>query len=169
LGANFKDFQELAAKSPASQLLQQIAGSILQHNLQADLLVVGMDDSGAHVFAITHPGTLIPLETTGFGAVGSGGVHAGVRMSLAQHTKDASLVETVYNVYESKRAAEVAPGVGKMTDLAIIKDGRICFAGQDVLKELENAHKEKPALSAEERATLEKVCDGFTKRPSDAK
>ena len=83
LGADFKKFQEMVAQSAASQLLQQVLGLIAQHNLQTDLLVAGMDDSGAHVFAITHPGQLHPLATTGFGAVGSGAVHAGVRMSLS--------------------------------------------------------------------------------------
>lgn len=164
LGANFKEFQELAAKSAASQILTQVLGLVSQHNLGCDLLIAGIDDSGAHIFAVTHPGILIPLETTGFGTIGSGGLHAGVRMSLAQHTKDASLVETVYNVYEAKRAAEVAPGVGNLTDLAIITDGKTHFAGPEMLRELDTAHKEKPALGANEQSALEKVCDELTKR-----
>jgi hypothetical protein len=143
--------------------LQQILGLVSQHNLQTDLLVAGMDDSGAHVFAITHPGQLLPLATTGFGAIGSGGVHAGVRMSLGQHTKAASLVDTLYNVYEAKRASEVAPGVGKLTDLAIIKDGNILFAWAEQIEALEKAHKEKPALSTKEQAALKEVCDVWTK------
>src|SRR5439155_8687062 len=96
LGADFKQFQTLLAQSPLSALLQQVLGLVSQHNLNTDVLVAGMDDSGAHVFAITHPGQLIPLATTGFGTIGSGALHAGVRMSLGQHTKAASLVDTLY-------------------------------------------------------------------------
>jgi 20S proteasome alpha/beta subunit len=159
LGADFKQFQALVSQSPSSQLLQQVLGLVSQHNLQTDLLVAGMDDSGAHIFAITHPGQLLPLATTGFGAIGSGGVHAGVRMSLGQHTKAASLIDTIYNVYEAKRSSEVAPGVGKLTDLAVIRDSKIVFADEDLFKAPEEAHKEKPALSATEQGRLKEVWD----------
>jgi 20S proteasome alpha/beta subunit len=163
LGADFARFQTLVAESPASQILAQILGALMQHNLNTDVLVAGMDDSGAHIFAVTHPGQLQPLATTGFGAVGSGGLHAGVRMSLAQHTQSASLEETVYNVYEAKRASEVAPGVGKLTDMAIIRNGKICFGGPELLDALNSAHKEKPDLNSEELEKLKKVCNDCTK------
>lgn len=163
LGTNFAGFAALMAQAQTSQILQQILGLVSQHNLQTDLLVAGMDESGAHIFAITHPGQLLPLATTGFGSIGSGGVHAGVRMSLGQHTKEASLVDTLYNVYEAKRASEVAPGVGKLTDLAVLRDGKIYFAGPEQIEVLEKAHKEKPALSTKEQAALKEVCDVWTK------
>lgn len=163
LGADFAQFQNMVAQSPTSTVLQQILGFIMQHNLNTDLLVAGLDDAGAQVFVVTHPGQLLPLATTGFGAVGSGAVHAGVRMSLAQHTSSASLVETLYNVYEAKRASEVAPGVGKLTDLAVIHGGKIFFVGVEMLKALDTAHKEKPALSKHEQEALKKACDELIK------
>lgn len=164
LGADFRQFQTLVAQSPTSQILQQILGALSQHNLQTEVLVAGLDDSGAQVFAVTHPGQLLSLATTGFGSIGSGGLHAGVRMSLARHTKAAPLAETVYNVYEAKRASEVAPGVGNLTDLAIIRGNRIFFADGALLKALETAHKEKPALNADELKKLRQACDECTKQ-----
>ena len=125
-------------------------------------LVAGVDETGAHLFAVTHPGVLLPVETMGYAAVGSGGIHAAVRLSLGQHNKIAALVDTVYNVYEAKKAAEVAPGVGKLTDLAIIKNGKVSFAGQPLIEALEKAHKEKPALTTPEQEALKKVCDDCT-------
>jgi 20S proteasome alpha/beta subunit len=170
LNCDFGQFQAMVAQSVISQMLQQVLGLIMQHNLNADLLVAGVDDSGAQVFAITHPGQLFPLGTTGFGAVGSGAIHAAVRMSLAQHTKAASLVETIYNVYEAKRAAEVAPGVGqKFTDLALIHEGRIVFAESSLLKALEKAHKEKPGLSKEEQTALKEATDECIRPPAAPK
>jgi hypothetical protein len=135
---------------------------VMQHNLQTEALVAGVDDVGAHLFAVTHPGVLLALETTGYGAVGSGGLHAAVRLSLGQHNKVASLTDTVYNVYEAKKAAEVAPGVGKLTDLAIIKGGKVCFAEKPLFDELEKAHKEKPTLTPQEQEQLKKVCNDCT-------
>ena len=87
-------------------------------------------------------------------------------MSLAQHTKEASLADTLYNVYEAKRASEVAPGVGKKTDLALIRNGKIFFADEKLFAALENAHKEKPALSPKELAALKGACDECLKQPA---
>jgi len=168
LGGDFSQFQQLVAQSPTSQVLQQVVAMISQHNLNTDLLVAGLDDSGAHIFIITHPGQLLPLGTTGYGSIGSGAVHSSVRLSLAQHTSAASLVDTVYNVYEAKRASEVAPGVGKLTDLAIIHGGKIFFAGPDMFKALESSHKERPTLTKHEQDALKKVCDESIKQQPDA-
>jgi 20S proteasome alpha/beta subunit len=158
LGADFNKFQTLLAQSPSSQTLQQILAMVMQHNMQTEGLVAGVDGSGAHLFVVSHPGVLLPLETMGYGAVGSG-VHAAVRLSLGQQNKAASTLETVYNVYEAKKAAEVAPGVGKLTDLAIIKGGKVSFAETPLFEVLEKVHKEKPSLTDAENAELKSACD----------
>ena len=159
LGVGFIEFQTLVAQSPSSQILQQILGLITQHNLQLDLLVAGLDDSGSHLSVITHPGVSMPMDTTGFAAIGAGGLHAAVRISLDKHTKKAPLVEALYSVFEAKKAAEVAPGVGNLTDMAIISNGRICTVDGSLFKTLESMHTEKPALSEENRASLQGACD----------
>ena len=84
-------------------------------------------------------------------------------MSLAQHTKSASLIETVYNVYEAKRASEVAPGVGKLTDMALIRENKIKFFGPEMMTALETAHKEKPGLSEEELQKLKQALNECSK------
>lgn len=161
LGADFQQFQALIAQSSSSQILQQVLMLISQHNLNLDALIVGADDAGTHLFAAIHPGQLLSVNTQGFAAIGSGGLHAAVRLSLAQHTKSTPLVETVYNVYEAKKAAEVAPGVGKMTDMAIVHDSKIFFVGQPLFAILEQCHKEKPALTEQEQTTLQEACNGL--------
>src|SRR5208282_768165 len=137
--------------------LQQVLAMVMQHNMQAEALVAGVDASGAHLFAVTHPGVLLPMETMGYGAVGSGGLHAAVRLSLGQQTKVALILDTVYNVYEAKKAAEVAPGVGKLTDLAIIKGAKVSFAEAALLEVLEKTHKERPSLTQAEQEELKKA------------
>jgi len=109
MGADFKQFQTLIAQSPSSQILQQVLMMISQHNLNTDFLVAGLDDSGAQVFLVTHPGMLFPL--------------------------------------------------GKLTDLAIIQGEKISFASSALLKSLEEAHKEKPALSTKEQHALKEACN----------
>ncbi len=163
LGADFSQFQALVAQSSASQILQQVMGMISQHNMQLDVLIAGTDDSGGHLLVATNPGQLLPVDTTGFAAIGTGGLHAGVRLSLGQHSRVASLMDAVYNVYEAKKAAEVAPGVGKLTDMAVVSGGKITFAGSGLFDVFEKVHKEKPSLSDSERTELEKSCKDWLK------
>jgi len=75
-------------------------------------------------------------------------------------------VDTVYTVYEAKRSSEVAPGVGKLTDLAVIRDSKIFFADAEFFKALEKAHKEKPALSTAEQSHIKEALDECSKKPS---
>jgi hypothetical protein len=46
LGADFGQFQALAAQSAASQILQQVLGMIAQHNLQSEALVAELTIRG---------------------------------------------------------------------------------------------------------------------------
>lgn len=166
LSADFGQFQTLVAQSPSSQILQQVLGLISQHNMQLDVLVAGTDDSGAHLFIASHPGLVAPADTIGFAAIGSGGLHAAIRLSLAQHTKTATLADAVYGVYEAKKASEVAPGVGKLTDMAFIKDGHIRYADARLFTTLEGIGKDRPgfALTEDARKSVQGICDEILKQ-----
>ena len=158
LGANFSAFQTLAAGSAGSQILQQVLGMVTQHNLKTDLLIAGFDDGGHHLFAVTHPGTLVPMDMLGFTAIGSGGLHAAIRLSLGGQSKSSALADTVLTVYQAKQAAEVAPGVGKRTDMAILKDGKVCLAGAELFNILDGIQRAPQSVTPEERGLIEKAC-----------
>jgi 20S proteasome alpha/beta subunit len=154
LGVDFAQFQEMVVKASASQILGQITGMLSQHNLQTDVLVAGADDTGHHLFIITHPGVLLHMNTLGYATIGSGAAHAGISLALNKHTASDSLGKTIYRVYEAKTAAEVSPGVGKLTDMALLKDGKITFVTQQTLRVLAKVHKDHPDLSGEEEKTI---------------
>lgn len=162
LDASFETFRTLVGQSSSSQLLQQVLGMIMQHNLQLDVLIAGTDATGGHLFVATHPGQLLSVNMVGFAAIGSGALHAAIRLSLGQHTAASSLEEAVFNVHEAKKSSEVAPGVGKFTDMAIVRNGQIFALKPDLLAILEEFHKEKPALSQEEWGRIRKACDEST-------
>jgi len=166
LGVDFAQFQTLVSQSPSSAILIQMMGLIVQHNLQLDALIAGADDKGAHIYMVTHPGVSVAMDTMGFAAIGSGGIHASVRITLSKHTKAVGLVETVHSVFEAKKAAEVAPGVGNLTDMAVIKGGKICTVEDKLFKTLEGMYKEKPSLSPEEREKLQGACGECIKEPT---
>ena len=92
-----------------------------QFNLGIELLVAGVDSGGAHIFSIENPGhPERQHDVIGYAAIGSGGIHAVQAMIGFRHSPVTPLKETVFQVYAAKRRAEVAPGVGLDTDMAII-------------------------------------------------
>ncbi|MGB7747079.1 MAG: hypothetical protein WBN75_07315 [Verrucomicrobiia bacterium] len=86
-----------------------------------------------------------------------------VEEKLGQHTATSSLAEAVFNVHEAKKSSEVAPGVGKFTDMAIVRNGKIFELKPELLAILEQVHKEKPALTKGEWEQIGKACDESTK------
>jgi 20S proteasome alpha/beta subunit len=107
------------------QLVPQITGGIdqemAQYNLGVELLVAGVDGSGGHVFTIHNPGGRhLRHDVIGHAAIGSGWIHAIQSMIGFRHAAMQQLDETIFRVYVSKRRAELAPGVGRETDLMVI-------------------------------------------------
>jgi 20S proteasome alpha/beta subunit len=141
LGPDYIKFEAMGVPLPQylqyqPAIFQQIAAQMQVFNLGADMIIAGVDDSGARVAYLGNPGTLAWLDKLGYAAVGSGGIHA-TKLSLGSQTRDSTLSETLYRVYEAKRAAEVAPGVGPDTDVAIVERGRINMCKSDLLTKME--------------------------------
>ena len=159
LGTDFAGFRQLVGQSLASpQILQQVFGLISQHNLQIDILISGFDDTGHHLFIVTHPGISQPANMLGFAAIGSGYLHAMVSLSLAGQTKVTPFAETVLNIYKAKKAAEVAPGVGRRTDMVILRNDKINIAGPKLFEMLEKyCQKPQQAISKLERSDIEEA------------
>jgi 20S proteasome alpha/beta subunit len=158
LGIEFSGFPSLLAQSASSQMLQQILGMIAAHNLQLELLVAGIDDSQGHLSGIVHPGLALGFDTVGCSAIGSGGLHANVRLALGRQGIAVSLPETIYNVLEAKIAAEGAPGVGKLTDIAIVTKDKIKFLNDDALSALTSLHQVQPTINDETLTKLTELC-----------
>lgn len=168
LGFDFAGFQGLVAQSASSQVLQQILGMIMQHNLQLDVMIAGADAAGAHLFVVTHPGIALPMDTVGSSAIGSGGMHAAIRLSLGNQAKAVNFAETVANVYDAKIAAEGAPGVGKFTDMAVVNTKGVTFVKPELFDVLASIHKERPSLSKEDVKKLQAGCGEYDDEPNKA-
>src|SRR6266404_4303806 len=145
------------------QMLPQIVAGIDNHvasyNFGVDILIAGVDDSGASLFSLTNPGgTLNDFQQIAYTAIGSGALHALQSMIGFGHMGGRSLHETAFSVYASKRRGEVAPGVGKDTDLFIVTANGITRLPDSVKTELESAYSEYQRPLAEEvREKLAKI------------
>jgi 20S proteasome alpha/beta subunit len=157
LGADFSTFRQRGGTlatylEKQQQMFQQITMMGNQYNLGVDIIVAGIDTETAHISQITHPGSLFNLEKLGYATIGSGAIHAMTKLTLGSQTRHTGLYDTVHIVYEAKRAAEAAPGVGNATDIAVIRaqdglkrcDGPIIQALDDLHGKV--ASHEKPDL-----------------------
>lgn len=83
-------------------------------------LIVGMDLWGAHIYEFENlytAGDVHCHDATGFRAIGSGGWHAESQLMLDNYGPSRSLADALFLVYLAKKRAEVASGVGSMTDV----------------------------------------------------
>jgi 20S proteasome alpha/beta subunit len=133
-----KNFTVAQYLQPQANVYQQIVAISSNYNLNLELLIVGIDKTGAHIFSVSHPGTGFNLDKLGYSAVGSGAIHAVISLSLTAQTTHRELMETLYTVYDAKKSAEVAPGVGRVTDIAVIEESGIWNCPQELFDTLES-------------------------------
>lgn len=111
------------------------------HDFGVSLLIAGVDEGGAHLFDVTDPGGAVQDHLPiGFHAIGSGGFQATQQMISFGHSGKKRLPETIFHVYASKRRAEVAPGVGKDTDMLVISGKGIRWLSQAELDQLDEIY-----------------------------
>ncbi|HZR90779.1 MAG TPA: hypothetical protein VFA44_00015 [Gaiellaceae bacterium] len=140
-GLNFQAFYG-GHNSFNPQLAMMLDQQMQQFNLGVELLLAGVDDTGAHIYSIQNPGQPENLhDIIGYAAIGSGAIHGIQSMIGFGHTGQAQYHETVFRVYASKRRSEVAPGVGLDTDMAIIGAGGIHRLSDDELDQLRQIYE----------------------------
>jgi hypothetical protein len=147
LGQDFAGFLSRGGTLPAylqtqPAMYQQLSAAMNQFNMSLDVVIAGIDNAGARIARIAHPGTLVWLDKLGYDAIGSGGIHALTRLYLGAQTRHRQLSETLYAVYDAKKASERAPGVGKDTDMAVIEGGKVQQCSRVTLDALESIHQE---------------------------
>ena len=126
LGPEFLKVEQIGVLLPnylreQQQVFGNLLGVMNGFNLGAEIIIAGISEAdGRRLAAIVHPGTVIWLDKLGYASVGSGANHATIRLALGGQTKISKLSDTAYRVMEAKKAAQVAPGVGEQTDIAIV-------------------------------------------------
>lgn len=156
-GFTFKEFKEKGAQQIGQPTYQEIQNQLFGFGINVvDFLVVGVDSTGGHIFRVHYDGVaggswLEWCDKLGHRETGMGQLHASIHLSIAGQYRGLSLAETVFNVYSAKKIAELAPGVGQETDLAIITPQGIRFCDKSIFDNLEGIRGEikqiKPDLS----------------------
>jgi 20S proteasome alpha/beta subunit len=165
LGADFIKWRDRTPLPTYLEKQEKVYGQLImmqaqQFNLLVDLIVAGVDDKGGFVSQISNPGVLLPLQKLGYATAGTGALHAMIYLSLCGQTAQRKVPETIADVYIAKRTAEVAPGVGRETDMAVIDAKRgIWHCATPIIQELEKVYGSYGAKKLPDLTNLAKVYD----------
>jgi hypothetical protein len=167
LGPDFLKAEQLGISIPTylkdqGALYQQFVQLMVNFNLGSDIIVAGVDDQGGRLAVVGHPGTIAWFDKLGYAAIGSGGIHATMRLSLGAHTRNSPLVETLYRVYDGKRASEVAPGVGQETDVAVVYGDHTAQGSHELLQALSDVFDQSGGKVPASLDSIRQVVHGVT-------
>lgn len=110
-----------------------------------EIIIAGVDETGAHIYGVSNPGVLSCYDSLGYHSVGSGERHALLSIISNEYCHTCDINEGVYLVYEAKKRAEVAQGVGKETEIGIITMAGLKVLNEEDRKNLQEVYDIKVA------------------------
>lgn len=131
------------------ELLVRLDSEIDDIRIQLEVLVCGVDSKGGHIYYIRdvpsgmRMGMIDCYDRLGYMAIGSGSPHAVTTLISSRFVPTFSLNQALYLIYEAKRAAEVAPGVGEDTDINIITINQIQRVAESTMIKLKEIYDKK--------------------------
>jgi len=129
----------------APELVSRVTKLLMQEELEAQGIITGIDATGAHLYVVRDPGHSVCNDGVGFAAIGIGQWHAESQFMFASYTSEWSFERSLLLTYQAKKRAEVAPGVGKETDMFFIGPGATTpytIVNPDLLKELDTIYND---------------------------
>ena len=136
-------------------IIMRLTDRMEKYRLDLHILVIGVDSEGAHIHRISDPGSSMPFEPLGFCCIGTGQRHADVAFAYRRYTPSLPLRKALFIAYEAKKRGEMAGGVGRSTDVAIIDAEKCRFLSSDFIKELDRIY----GLMESQRVTYGKEID----------
>jgi len=93
---------------------------MIKFNFQgASTIISGIDADGPHIYTVTNE-EVVCNDNIGFSVIGSGYWHSASHFMFSGHTKLSPGPRVLLTAHQAKRKAEVAPGVGRETDMFLI-------------------------------------------------
>jgi len=161
LGITVEEFLK-RQKDFDDSIVMRLTRSLEQARLHLRIIIVGVDKAGAHIYYIRDPGTSEVFDSIGYCAIGSGDRHAEGSLIDNDYTTSWPLKRALYFVYEAKRRAEKAPGVGqKFTDIVTVSEGRWNMLTERELKQLNTIFQKKNELQVDVQKSLESLINGL--------
>ena len=129
-------------RSLVTEIAFNFQSQIDNYDYGLEVLVGGANGDVARIFGISNPGTSECYDAIGFHSIGSGLPHALNTLIARGCHRDISLAQCLLTVYEAKKMAEKAPGVGAtITDICVVDSTGIYEFPQNGLDQLRESHE----------------------------
>ncbi len=153
--AGLKSFEEYHTKQTTlhDSVVMDLNRRIKDYDLNATLLLVGVDEK-AHILEIGNPGIWRSSDAVGYSTIGMGGRHADNVFAWYRYSINLPLQEAAYIAFEAKKRAEMAGGVGAITDVLIIDKKGIQIVKPNIISKLEEIYSERE--SRQTRGTFDR-------------
>lgn len=126
-------------KEIPNSYIDSILKAVAEFRLETAIILAGVEDHKASVLLISETG-VHNFSEIGFHTIGTGDVEATNTLLFQQQSRETSVKETIYNVFKAKRNAEVAEGVGQLTDMIIIGEGKVIELNKEKIKILRQVY-----------------------------
>jgi hypothetical protein len=154
---NFLQAQRVMNANVVLRLDRQIETT----KLNLTILIIGVDMDGSHIYQIVDPGHAECFDKLGFHAIGTGLPHALSSFISYNYTPQVALKRAIYIVYEAKKNAEKAPGVGKATDVGIVEEQGIRIIKPDEINLLEKIYQKRTSLTKSQNEKMDEMINAL--------
>lgn len=127
--------KEFLLRPVENPITRTILDSIMRHTLNTSILLIGFRNKKAQIYEINEVDNF-SVRDLHFHTIGSGSVNASNSLFIQKHCKENNLKKTIYNVYKSKRNAEVSKGVGQDTEILICSEREIISVCSEDMEKL---------------------------------
>jgi len=124
-GWTLEDFNKHGSTSFSEAKHTEIVNEIMNYDLGIEILVCGFGEWRGEILHVGNKGLITTQTEFGFHAIGSGYHTALSSLILRKYAPSMPREEALYYVYEAKKAAESASGVGEKTDIIVFNWKRL--------------------------------------------
>jgi 20S proteasome alpha/beta subunit len=164
LGLSLSSFIQ-RQKALSEDIAKRLTTELLAYRMEdVDLIFGGVDTRGPALYVANNE-RIFCCSGIGFAAIGSGSYHARSQLLFAGYTPDASGPKAVSCLSMAKRRAEVAPGVGHLTDsIMVLGLGQTDTIHDSLMMEIRKACERQERKFASGFEAVEKKANEWIKK-----
>jgi len=107
-------------KQMSDRFITQLTKELVNFEVPSvETIFAGVDQDGSHIYTVEHD-RVSCHDSVGFSAIGIGYSPAKSQFMLTGYNYESPIADSLLLTYTAKRRAEVAPGVGRGTDMFVI-------------------------------------------------
>lgn len=137
--------------------VNDLDSQLAAYYIDSTAIIAGIDPTGAHIYKIYNPGVAMCFDTPFFACSGAGASLATTQFMVASYDKMWPVERALWLAFVAKARAEMAGGVGRQTDIAIIVPGQshvLTYDEKEMLYDLFKQTQKKEDEAANDAVTV---------------